>query len=258
MKEVNLLKDNGVDIEKSLELFGDMETYDETLKDFIASLDEKLAKITLYKENTDMPNYAIMVHSLKSDSKYFGFNALADLAYQHEMESKANNYLFVCDNFDLLMNEAHKIGNLVREYLGMDFEKEVQKVAVVDKEKDTILVVDDSDIIRVFVKKVFNDEYNVIMANDGHEAINVLQSNISNLKCMLLDLNMPNCNGFEVLNFMRTNNLFTKVPVSIITGEDNSEWLSKANMYPVVDVLIKPFNERDIKNVLEKTMMYNI
>ena len=50
MKDANFLKSNGVNVEKSLELFGDMETYNETLKTFLEEVDEKLNNITRYKE----------------------------------------------------------------------------------------------------------------------------------------------------------------------------------------------------------------
>ena len=58
-----------------------------------------------------MANYAIQVHSLKSDAKYFGFMALAEISYKHELESKANNMYFVTEHFDELMMEANRIIN---------------------------------------------------------------------------------------------------------------------------------------------------
>ena len=76
MKDASLLIRNGINIEGSLELFGDMEMYNETLNDFLNCIDKKIADIKRYKESSDMPNYAILVHSLKSDSKYLGFTNL--------------------------------------------------------------------------------------------------------------------------------------------------------------------------------------
>ena len=73
---------------------------------------------------------------------------------------------------------------------------------------------------------------------------------------MLLDLNMPNVNGFEVLDYFKANSLFNKIPVSIITGEDSKENVDRAFEYPIADVLSKPFNERDVKRVVEKTIAY--
>lgn len=117
MKDVSILSSNNIDFKKGIELLGDIETYDDMLLEFLDEVDEKISNIKNYKELEDMPNYAILVHSLKSDSKYFGFDKLADLAYQHEMASKANDIVFVNDNFELLMNEADKIINVVKEYI---------------------------------------------------------------------------------------------------------------------------------------------
>ncbi len=89
MKDVNLLVNNGVNVNKALELFGDMATYDDTLVTFLNDAENKLKQIDDYKEKADMANYAILVHSLKSDAKYFGFDKLAELAYDHEMKSKS-------------------------------------------------------------------------------------------------------------------------------------------------------------------------
>ena len=253
MKDVNLLISNGVDINSSLELFGDMETYNETLEDFLASAEEKLQQIQTYKETSDMPNYAILVHSLKSDSKYLGFTKLAELSYQHEMESKANNFNYVYDNYNELMTEANRIVNLVKQYLGKEYEKvtnEPAKQPIKIKDK-AILVVDDSTLVRNLIQKVFNDQFEVILASDGKEALDFIETNnIDNVLGVLLDLNMPNVDGFEVLEYFKNNNLFTKIPVAIVTGDDSKETVNKAFAYPIVDVLNKPFNERDIKRIV--------
>ena len=118
MKDVNLLISNGVNIEKSLELFGDMETYDETLEEFLNSVGQKLSDIKKFKETSDMSNYAILVHSLKSDSKYLGFTKLAELAYNHEMKSKENDTSYVNANYDELQKEIDRIIKIIKEYLG--------------------------------------------------------------------------------------------------------------------------------------------
>lgn len=254
MKDVNLLKSNGVNVDQSLELFGDMETYDETLEEFLSGVGEKLSNIEKYKEASDMANYAILVHSLKSDSKYLGFTTLAELSYNHEMASKANNVEYVYANYDSLIKEANRIVKLAASYLGKEVTvKEVEKV--VSPDAKTILVVDDSSLIRTFIQKIFNGTYNVLIANDGREALNIINQN-NNIVGMLLDLNMPNVNGFEVLDYFKQNSLFAKIPVSIITGEDSKENVERAFTYPIADVLAKPFNERDVKRVVEKTIEY--
>lgn len=254
MKNINLLEANGVNIGGSLELLGDMETYDKILQDYLDGEPNKIADLTKYKEVGDMANYAILVHSLKSDAKYLGFTRLAEMAYEHEMESKENNLYFVTDNFAALMEECKRISNLVKQYLGEEVVIESSKKVVKDK---SILVVDDSSIIRNFIEKIFDNEFKVINAADGKVAIDVINSSNENIIGVLLDLNMPNVNGFEVLDYFKENNLFNKFAVSIITGEDTKEAISKAFTYPIVDVLTKPFNERDVKRIVDKTIEYN-
>ena len=99
MNDVNYLLNNGVDVEKSLELFGDIETYNASIQDFVTDASEKLAKLRTFKESGDMANYAIEVHALKSDSKYFGFTRLAELALDQEMKSKENNMFYISEHF---------------------------------------------------------------------------------------------------------------------------------------------------------------
>lgn len=255
MKDVNLLVSNGVDVEKSLELFGDMDTYNDTLQEFLNGVNEKLNYLKTYKESSDMTNYAIYAHSLKSDARYLGFAKLAEIALNHEMEGKANNPNYIYDHYDELINETNRIINLTRTYLGQETIKQEEKPQII---KDTaILVVDDSDLITNFISRIFHDTFEVVMAHDGKEAIDILTTTIDNhIKGVLLDLNMPNVNGFEVLDYFNDNNLFNKYPVSIITGADDRDSIDRAFTYPIIDMLPKPFNERDVKRVVEKTIMF--
>lgn len=112
------LEGNGVDVNAGLELLGDMDMYNETMGDFLEEINEKLPKLVEYKNNNDMPNYAIIVHSIKSDSKYLGFTKLTELAYNHEMKSKANDTSYVNANYDELQKEIDRIIKIIKEYLG--------------------------------------------------------------------------------------------------------------------------------------------
>ena len=100
MKDINILKNNGINVDQGLEILGDMEMYDETLNDFLTESEERLPNIKAFKEAGDMGNYAILVHAMKSDSKYLGFTKLAELSLNHEMESKANNLEYIIQNYD--------------------------------------------------------------------------------------------------------------------------------------------------------------
>ena len=226
MKDVNILIENGANVKKALELFG------------------------------DMANYAILVHSLKSDARYFGFEVLGELAYDHELKSKANDMYYVTEHFNELMKEANRVVNLVKKYMGVGIvDDDLYKAPKTSHDK-AILVVDDSNLIRNFILKILDDSFEVISATDGKEAIDILEDNekLQNIKAVLLDLNMPNVNGFEVLDYYKNKDLFRSIPISIITGVDDKESIDKAFKYPIIDILLKPFNERDVKRILEKTI----
>ena len=114
------LINNGVDINHALELLGDMEMYNMTIQDFSKEIDEKWNNIIKYKNENNMPEYAILVHSLKSDCKYLGFMNLADISYQHELKSKENDSTFVQEHFQELQNEYNRIIEIVRNYVSQN------------------------------------------------------------------------------------------------------------------------------------------
>lgn len=119
----------------------------------------------------------------------------------------------------------------------------------------TIIVADDSNIIVNIVKRAFEGQYNVISAENGKAAIELLQTNnLDDIVGMLLDLNMPEVDGFAVLDYLNNNNLFAKVPVSIITGDDDMDVVSKAFEYNIIDMLKKPFTVDNVKKIVEKTI----
>ena len=110
------LESNGVDVDHALELLGDMDMYNMTISDFMSGVEDKWNKIVEYKNSNNMPDYAIEVHSLKSDCKYLGFMKLADIAYQHELKSKENDSGFVNNNFDALETEYKKVLEIAKTY----------------------------------------------------------------------------------------------------------------------------------------------
>ena len=111
------LLNNGINYRKGLESFGDMDTYDSMLSDWFNESHQKFDDMKLSRLKNDLPNYAIAVHSLKSDSKYFGFEKLAEMSYEHEMKAKAGDRDFVNNNFGDLEKEFIRIEISVQKYL---------------------------------------------------------------------------------------------------------------------------------------------
>ena len=111
------LEENNIDYKNGIELFGSMDMYNNMLSDWYKGINDKWSKIISYKNNKDMTNYSIEVHSLKSDSKYFGFTRLAELSLNHELKSKENDIEYVNNNFNELEIEYRRILNIVNNYL---------------------------------------------------------------------------------------------------------------------------------------------
>ncbi|MBR3161496.1 MAG: response regulator [Bacilli bacterium] len=120
--------------------------------------------------------------------------------------------------------------------------------------KNTVIVVDDSEMIRNIMKKALNDEYNVIEASDGRMAIEEVKKNKDNTCCILLDLKMPRYDGFVVLEYFKTYNLEGKIPIFIISGDDTKDTIDKAFTYNVIDMLSKPFSPENIKDAVKKAI----
>ncbi|MDE7287397.1 MAG: response regulator, partial [Lachnospiraceae bacterium] len=84
--------------------------------------------------------------------------------------------------------------------------------------KQQILIVDDEEINRVILRGLFQDEYQIVEAGNGQEAIARIEEN-QNIVLILLDIVMPVMNGFGVLDYMKEHELLEKIPVILITGE---------------------------------------
>lgn len=125
-----------------------------------------------------------------------------------------------------------------------------------DMEK-AIIVADDSMIVRNIIEKAIGEEYVVLMASNGREAIKHITDKKYDIQGVLLDLNMPDSDGFVVLNYFKNNNLFKKYPISIISGDDSKETIEKAFTYDIVDMLNKPFSGENIKSIVRKMDLMN-
>lgn len=265
MKNTEILKNNGVNLDSALELLGDLSFYDETLEQFLEENKTRLPNITKFRQEGNMPEYAILVHALKSDSKYLGFTDLADIAYTHEMASKAGDINKVNQEFANLVNTYNRYAKIAFEYLTSDNNLENNNTNDLNQNTDStqgqlkkIIVADDSPIISSVVEKSFEGKYSVLVASNGQQAIDYIKAyDPKTIVALLLDLNMPEVDGFAVLDYFQSNNLFPEIPVCIITGDVEKERIDRAFTYGIVDVLPKPFTMDSVRNVVEKIIYAN-
>ena len=108
----------------------------------------------------------------------------------------------------------------------------------------TILIVDDVEINRKILASFFEEQYNILEAADGEEAIRIINEKKKEISLIFLDLIMPNKNGIDVLIYLRGVGLLDCIPVIMITGEATEETDMKAYKYGAADVIYKPFTEK--------------
>ncbi len=112
----------------------------------------------------------------------------------------------------------------------------------------TLLIVDDSRLNREVLKLALEPEYNVIEAENGFEAIARLQAHTVDL--ILLDLMMPDMDGFQFLEWRRANPVYSSIPVIVNSALDDFESIEKALEFDSYDYFTKPLTEQDLKVVL--------
>lgn len=111
-------------------------------------------------------------------------------------------------------------------------------------EKDMILIVDDEDINRGILANIFEEQYEILEAANGKEAVELVEENLEKLKVIFLDLLMPVLDGFGVLAYMSEKGYMEHLPIILITSESTAESAEKAYDYGVSDIIYKPFAPR--------------
>lgn len=114
--KITFLKSMGVDADAGITNMMDIETYNEMMDEFYNSMDEELSKIDNFKNQGDMPNYAILVHAMKSNARSFGFMKLGDICYAHELAGKANDLDYVNTHYNELLNAFNEVKMIIQKY----------------------------------------------------------------------------------------------------------------------------------------------
>ena len=120
-------------------------------------------------------------------------------------------------------------------------------------ERQTILIVDDAEMNRMMLSDMLGDQYDYVEAADGREALRILEKNVS-IDLILLDINMPEMNGFEVLEEMNRYHWIQEVPVIMITAEESVESMEHADSHGVTDYIPRPFNVYIVRRRVENTL----
>lgn len=115
---------------------------------------------------------------------------------------------------------------------------------IINKLKRYILIVEDEFINQEILKEILSKEYEVLIANNGLEALNILEKSLKPISLILADLNMPIMDGFTLIKELKKDNLYNNIPIIVITGDKDSE-LDALNL-GAVDFITKPFDLKEI------------
>ena len=118
-----------------------------------------------------------------------------------------------------------------------------------DNKERTILIVDDSEIDRQILSSILEEDFEVMEAENGFSAIEIVTLNKNKLDAIMLDISMPHISGFDVLRLLRDNGL-SHIPVFLISAEATKENVLKAAQFHVSEFISKPF-DRD--SILQRT-----
>lgn len=122
------------------------------------------------------------------------------------------------------------------------------------KERQQILIVDDSQINCEILAEILKDEYWILEAANGEECINLLKQYGTGIALLLLDINMPVMDGFEVLALMNRKHWIEDIPVIMISSEDSASYVRRAYEMGASDYIIRPFDVQVVHQRVSNTI----
>lgn len=122
------------------------------------------------------------------------------------------------------------------------------------KERQQILIVDDSQINCEILAEILKDEYRILEAANGEECINLLKQYGTGIALLLLDINMPVMDGFEVLDLMNRKHWIEDIPVIIISSEDSASYVRRAYEMGASDYISRPFDVQVVHQRVSNTI----
>ena len=122
------------------------------------------------------------------------------------------------------------------------------------EEKPQILLVDDSEMNRLILAEILQGDYRILEAKDGRECMDALQAEAGNLALVLLDINMPVMDGFEVLKAMNANHTIEDIPVIMISSDDSDAAIRRSYELGASDYVNRPFDARIVYRRVTNTI----
>ena len=132
-----------------------------------------------------------------------------------------------------------------------------QSLAALEKllqNKSQILLVDDSKMNRMMLKEILGGDYSILEAENGQECLEKMRAEAGNIALVLLDINMPGMDGFEVLKAMNANHTIEDTPVIMISSEDSDAAIRRSYELGASDYVNRPFDARIVYRRVTNTI----
>ena len=122
------------------------------------------------------------------------------------------------------------------------------------QKKSQILLVDDSAMSRMILKEILGGDYSILEAENGQECLEKMQAEAGNIALVLLDINMPVMDGFEVLKAMNANHTIEDIPVIMISSDDSDAAIRRSYELGASDYVTRPFDARIVYRRVTNTI----
>ena len=202
--------------------------------------EDKLKLIREKIHDAIVPNYEKMQLSVSIGGAVFREGNIEDAI------ASADRQMYIAKNYkNMVVTEWDENG------------KKKEENSASEKLKQQILIVDDSEINREILKEILKEDYRILEAANGEECLEQLERYGTGISLVLLDIVMPEMDGFEVLAAMNQNHWIEDIPVIMISSEDSDSYIRRAYEMGVSDYISCPFDAKIVyQRVLNMIKLY--
>ena len=205
--------------------------------------------------------FLLMMPNIDQETFSRRLHAIRDAVAQTPIPNHDNQFLSVSiggiiangETIEIAMRQADSLMYRAKNKKGCVV-TDADTFEVSEFRKPLLLIVDDAEMNRMILREIIGDEYEVIEAADGLEAVKLLQEHGKEISLVLLDIIMPKMGGFDVLSHMMSTDLIADVPVIMISGEHSDDAVLRAYELGASDYINRPFDARVVRQRVSNIM----
>ncbi len=202
--------------------------------------DDCIQTVKLKRIISELKKSSSFVCTFPANSKTLGHEGVFQWRYSYVDDAKT----------DIVFSRVEMISfldNRQKVHLSEDDITLAETVKIVPAKDNYILIADDVEINRDMLRIIFEEDYGIIEAADGEEAIRLIDENHERLALILLDMQMPKKTGLDVLIHMNLRGLIEHIPVMLVTSFASGELNLHVLEYGVADIIMKPFDRKIVR-----------